>query len=173
MKEWWHEQAQSAYLIAVGLLLLAASWGAVLKQSGAAAASLAVLAGGALIVAPFASRIHGTLKVGPVEMTLRERVAAAARTAPVESLHGVLPLLESGDVAVEQVPLSPALVGHKLTDPDASFIRQELKVSVIAAQLPGETRWHAGGEISDLTLPEGTILLVAGPRNALQRLHER
>jgi hypothetical protein len=171
-RRWLLANGDSVYLTIAGLLLLADSWGAILKRSDPAAASLAILAGGAFLIAPFANRLHGTLRVGPVEMHLRARVIAAVKGASRESLEGVLPLLESGDVTVERVSLPPSLAGHALTEPELAFIRKDLKLSVIAVQMPGEHRWRAGGEISDEMLPLGSTLLIAGPPDALMRFQQ-
>jgi len=98
LARWFLLYGDTVYLTAAGLLLLAASWGAISKGSDAAAASFAVLSGGALLVAPFASRLHGVLRIGPIGMSLREKVIVAAAVAPSRSLEGVLPLLVSNDI---------------------------------------------------------------------------
>jgi hypothetical protein len=157
------------YLVVVGLLLLAAAWVAIVKDSAAAAAALAVLAGGALIVAPFSPYLEGRLKIGAVELTLRQRVIEAVKTAPLDEVEGVLPILESEAVGVRQFPVPSAFEGKSLTGDELSFLRQERKLSVIAIRPPAESHWLAGGEISDMPIRAGATLLVAGPRAALER----
>lgn len=163
----------SAYFVLVGIALVSTSVVVAAKGKDATGASLAVFGGGALIIAPFAGRLEGTLRLGPLEMTLRERAIAAVRRAPAEAVRGILPLLESEDVGVEQVSLPDALSGVSFTDPRLAFLRPELKLMVIAVRLSGEERWRAGGEVSDLVLPRGTELLVAGPRRSLREVRKR
>src|SRR5437660_2878198 len=134
VRRWLQRNAESAYLFIVGLLLLLACWGAVAKGDGAASATLALLGGGALVVAPFATRLQGTLKIGAVEMTLRQRVVGIAARASVETLEGVLPLIEGQDVVVRLVRLPAGLAGHALTDPELGFIRKELQLRVVAVR---------------------------------------
>lgn len=136
-----------------------------------AAVVLTTIGGGALLIAPFASRLTGALKVGPVELNLRERAMAAVTAAPVESVNAILPLLESKSMGVEQVVMPSG--GLKLTSESLGFMRRELKVQVIGVRPPGQSDWLTGGEISDLELPAGTLLLVAGPRESLPELRKR
>lgn len=168
----WSGRGITVYLLGVGLLFLVAAWVAIVKDSQAAAASFAVLAGGALIVAPFSPYLEGRLRIGAVELTLRQRAIDAVKTAPVEEVEGILPILESEAVGVRQFPLPRAFEEKSLTSDDLSFLRQELKLSVIAVRPPGESQWLAGGEISEMLLRPGSTLLVAGPRAALQRFRE-
>lgn len=170
-KAWIAKNATSLLLALVGLTLLQLMLQVVRGGSDGAAAVLAIIGGGALLIAPFGSRLTGALKIGPVELTLRERAVAAVTSAPVEYVNGILPLLESKTIGVEQVVMSTG--GLKLTSAPLSFIRQELKVQVIGIRPPGEGDWLSGGDISDLELPAGTLLLAAGPRESLPELRKR
>lgn len=172
-RSWWLTHWQTLYLGAVGLLLVWVSLIAMQRDSEAAAASFALLAGGALIVAPFAPQIEGTLRIGAVELTLRRRAIEAVKQAPIDSVEGVLPLLESDDIGVEQVPVPRQFVGKALTSPDLAYLRPDLKLSVIAVRRRGESGWRAGGSISDELLEEGSVMLVAGPRDALRQFREQ
>jgi proteasome lid subunit RPN8/RPN11 len=156
------------YFISAGMALLALTWGGIVKGSDAAAASLAILGGGALILAPFAPHIEGTLKMGALEMSIRQRLIGAAVKTSEDNLEGVLALLESEDIGVEQISLPSGYTGKTLTSPELQHVRQDLKLSVIAIRRPGEPLWVAGGQISDEPLPDGTTLLVAGPPESLR-----
>lgn len=170
-KTWFARNATSLLLALVGLALLQLMLEVIGSGSDGAAAVLATIGGGALLIAPFASRLTGVLKIGPVELNLRERAMAAVATAPVETVNGILPLLESKRMGIEQVVMAPG--GLKLTSESLGFIRRELKVQVIGVKPPGESDWRSGGDISDLELPAGTLLLVAGPRESLPELRRR
>jgi hypothetical protein len=167
-RRWFREHWELAYLVIAGAVILWLGWGAIVRGDQAASAVLALIGGGALVVAPFAHRLQGRLRIGGIEMNLRERVVEEALGASPEVLKGVLPLLESKDVAIRVVPLPDRMADRALTE--LEFVRKELKVSVIAARLPTENQWRAGGQISDISLPRGTELLVAGPPDSIQAL---
>lgn len=171
LQAWIAKNATSLLLALVGLTLLQLMLQVARDGSDGAAAVLATVGGGALLIAPFGSRLAGALKIGPVELNLRERAMAAVAAAPVEFVNGILPLLESKRVGVEQVVMPQG--GLNLTSPSLGFMRQDLKVEVVAVRPPGQSDWLAGGEISDLDLPAGSLLLVAGPRDALPELRKR
>lgn len=170
-KAWITRNATSLLLALVGLTLLQLMLEVGQDGNEGAAAALATIGGGALLIAPFGSRLAGALKVGPVELNLRERAIAAVAAAPVEFVNGILPLLESKRIGAEQVVMPQG--GLNLTSPSLGFIRQDLKVEVVGVRPPGQSDWLTGGEISDLELPAGTLLLVAGPREALPELRRR
>jgi hypothetical protein len=155
------------YSVLVGLALLALGWGAILKNAAPAATTAFILGGGSLLIAPFVSRLEGRLKIGPVELTLRQQVIKAVESANEESLEGVLPLLTSGEVSVVRLRLPGRFAERRLIDPELSFLRQRLHVSVLGVLQPGEEGWRAGGAISDLQLHEGAELLVAGAPDTL------
>jgi hypothetical protein len=170
-KAWIARNATSLLLALVGLILLQLMLEVIRGGSDGAAAALATIGGGALLIAPFGSRLAGALKIGPVELNLRERAMAAVAAAPVEFVNGILPLLESKRIGVEQVVMPRG--GLNLTSPSLGFMRQDLKVEVVGVRTPGQSDWLTGGEISDLELPAGSVLLVAGPREALPELRRR
>jgi hypothetical protein len=163
------EKRITVYLVVVGLLLLGAAWLAVLEDSDAPAATLSLLGAGALVLAPFVTLLEGRIKIGPVEMRLRERLVEAAIDADQLVLQGVLTFLESDEISVELRDLPPELSGHRLTDPEFAHMRPDMHLQVIAVKLPGENRWRGGGEMADLILPEGSKLLIVGPRGSLRR----
>jgi hypothetical protein len=156
------------YLALVGAVLVAVAVTLALTGKEATAASLAVFGGGALVVAPFAARLRGALKIGPVEMNLQEQAVRAVRSAPPDTLEGVLPLLEGEGVSVARLDLPDDLAHSSLTSGAFKFLRPNLHISVIAVRIPGEAGWRAGGGISDLPLPPGTELLVTGPPASLE-----
>jgi hypothetical protein len=158
------------YIAVVGLALLSIGWGAILKNAVPAATTAFLLGGGSLVVAPFVSRLEGRLRIGPVELTLRQQVIKAVQSANEESLEGVLPLLTSEEVSVARLRAPGRFAGRRLVDPELSFLRQRLNVSVLGVRQPGEERWRAGGAISDLQLREGAVLLVAGHPDTLSYL---
>jgi hypothetical protein len=158
------------YIALVGLVLLGLGWGAILEDAVPAATAAFILGGGALVVAPFVSRLEGRLRIGPVELTLRQQVIRAAESADEESLQGVLPLLTSDEVSVVRIRVPRRFVGRRLVDSELSFLRQRLNVSVLGVLQPGSERWRAGGEISDLELDENAELLVAGHPDTLSYL---
>ncbi|MDP9225399.1 MAG: hypothetical protein M3P18_16455, partial [Actinomycetota bacterium] len=158
------------YTAVAGLILLGLGWLAVERSSAAAAATLFVLGGGALITAPFVSRLEGTLRIGPVELTLRQQVLTAVRHASDDSLEGVLPLLTSDDVSVATLRVPDRFEGLRLTDDELGFLRKKLNVSVLGIMRPGAERWRAGGEASELELHGDDQLLVAGHPDVLSYL---
>jgi hypothetical protein len=161
------EKRITIYLVVVGVLLLAAAWVAILEDSEAPAATLSLLGAGALVLAPFVSLLEGRIRVGPVEMKLRERLVEAAIDADEAILRGVLTFLQSEEVSVGIRDLPRGLAGHKLTDSELAFVRTKLNLQAVAARLPGEDRWRGGGQLSDLLLPAGTKLLLVGPRDSI------
>ncbi len=158
------------YFVLIGGLMLWTMWEAILKGSDAAAAALAVLGGGALIIAPFGGRLEGDVAIGVVKMSLRRRISRATQTAKTSELEGVLALLESDDVDIAPVELPSRFADSSLTSPELQFLRQELHLSAIAVRFGAEQRWTAGGQISDQSLPPGSVLLLAGPRKQLEQL---
>jgi hypothetical protein len=167
-QNWFRRYWDVAYLVVAGGAILLVGWGAIVRGAQAASAALALIGGGALVVAPFAHRLQGRLRIGGVEMNLQQRVVEEALGASPEALKGVLPLLESREVATRVVPLPDRMADHALTE--LEFVRKELQVSVIAVRLPTENHWRAGGQVSDLRLSRGTELLVAGPPDSIQAL---
>lgn len=99
---WIARNAASLLLALVGLTLLQLMLEATRDGSDGAAAVLATIGGGALLIAPFGSRLAGALKIGPVELNLRERAIAAVAAAPVEFVNGILPLLERKRIGVDR-----------------------------------------------------------------------
>jgi hypothetical protein len=170
-KAWFVKNATSLLLALVGLTVLQLMLEVARDGSDGAAVVLATIGGGALLIAPFGSRLAGVLKIGPVELNLRERAMAAVAAAPAELVNGILPLLESRRIGVEQVVMPHG--GLTLTSPSLGFMRQDLKVAVVGVRPPGQSEWLTGGEIADLELPAGSLLLVAGPRDALPELRKR
>lgn len=160
------------YLTFVGIALLAMSW-AVRSDSEAPAAAFATIGAGALLMAPFASRIYGNLRIGPIEMNLRERATVAIDSAPIEIVNAVVPLLEDPELAAEIVTLPARLEGHSLTAPELTFVRKELNVQVVGVRPPTSARWLAGGEVSEVELPRNAALLAVGSRTSLRELRER
>jgi hypothetical protein len=161
------------FLTVVGVLLLVLSWKVVALGSDATGASIAIMGGGALLAAPFASRLEGSFKVGAIELNIRKQALETVSTAPLQYVDGILPLLESEAVAVERMTLPREYADQTLTSAKLSFIRKEFNAQIIAARIPGDTDWHAGGQLSEMVLPAGTILLAVGPRESLRRLRGR
>jgi hypothetical protein len=158
------------YTVVVGLALLGLGWGAILKDAVPAASTAFILGGGSLLIAPFVSRLEGRLRIGPVELTLRQQVIKAVQSANEGSLEGILPLLTSDEVSVARLRVPRRFAGRRLVDPELSFLRQKLNVSVLAIRQPGDEGWRAGGAISELELRDGAELLVAGHPDTLSYL---
>lgn len=161
------------YFFVVGVLLSAMSWVVVESEGGAAAAAFATLGAGSLLIAPFATRIYGNLRVGPIEMNLRDRATFAVGSAPIEIVNAVLPLLENPELAVEIVAFPARLEGCTLTAPELAFMRKELNVQVIGVRLPTSPGWLAGGGVSEVELPRDAALLMVGSRRSLGELRHR
>ena len=88
----------------------------------------------------------------------------AAKEAPDSVLEAVIPLLRE-DVASDVIEVGPSFDGKRLTDPELSWLRQDLKVTVFAVNRPGDgERWTGGGRVSELPLPTGSRLAVLGER---------
>jgi hypothetical protein len=158
------------YAIAVGAALLVIGWIASDQGNTAGATVLFTLGGGMVIAAPFFSRLEGTFRIGPLELTLQKQVMRAVQSADDESLEGLLPLVSRDDLTVRKLKLPTRFHGHRLVDPELSFIRKKLKLSVIAVRLPEADRWRAGGQISELELTKDSELLVAGHPDSLAYL---
>ena len=152
-----------------GILLLL-GWLVVKEGASSAAAVLFLLGGGALVAAPLVSRLEGDLRIGPLQLTLRQQVINAAREASEESLEGVLPLLATEDVSVTRLRVPARFEGKRLIDPDLSFLRQKLNVTVLGILFPEEQHWRAGGVVSELPWREGAEVLVAGHPHTLAYL---
>ncbi len=155
-------------VVAAGSLLLL-GWLVVKEGAAPAAAVLFVLGSGALITAPFAPRLEGALRIGPLQLTLRQQVINAAQKASEESLEGVLPLLTSDDVSVTRLRVPSRFDGMRLTV-ELQFLRQKLNVSVLGILMPGEDQWMAGGGVSELAWREAAEVLVAGHPDTLAYL---
>lgn len=158
------------YTAVAGLLLLGLGWLALQEAGAPAATVLFILGGGALVTVPFVSRLEGTLRIGPVEMTIRQMVIKAAGSASEDSLAGVLPLLTGEDIAVTRLQVPSRFEGRRLVDDELAFLRKKLNVSVLGVLPPNEERWRAGGAVSELELREGAELLVAGHPDTLAYL---
>jgi hypothetical protein len=158
------------YTALAGLLLLGLGWFVVNEANTPAATVLFVLGGGALVTAPFVARLEGTLRIGPVQLTVRQQVIKAVKSATEDSLAGVLPLLTSEDISVSRSSVPSRFEGHRLVDDELAFLRQKLNVSVLGVLLPGEERWRAGGAVSELELQKGAQMLVAGHPDTLAYL---
>ena len=86
----------------------------------------------------------------------------AVKDAPDRALEAVTPLLRE-DVASDVFEVGKSSDGKRLLDPELSWIRRELNVTVIAINRPGDgEKWTGGGRISDMPLPAGTRLAVLG-----------
>src|SRR6476659_5420623 len=90
------------YGFLIGALLLVLGWLASDQGNLAGATVLFTLGGGFVIAAPFLSRLEGTLRIGPVELTLERKVIRAVRSADEESLEGLLPLVSRDDLTVRK-----------------------------------------------------------------------
>jgi hypothetical protein len=150
------ETAAAVGLVVLGVLLLAISGTANRWEH------LVVRVLGVSLDASLAMKEHGP------------EFAEAARNAPDSALEAVIPLLRQ-DVASDVLEVAGVHADKRLIDPELSWLRQELNVTVFAVHRPGDNdRWSAGGAISTLSLPEGTRLAVLGDRadieNARQRL---
>lgn len=159
------------YMAVVSLILLGLGLFAVEETNTPAATILFTLGGGALVAVPFLSRLEGTLRIGPLELTLRRQVINAAETASEDSLEGVLPLLASDDFRIAKIRLPDRFSGRRLVDPELAFLRKKLKLSVVGERSPGDNRWLAGGSISERELTPEIELLVAGHPDTLSYLH--
>jgi hypothetical protein len=158
------------YGIAVGAVLLWLGWVANDHANVAGATVLFTFGGGALIVAPFLTRLEGTFRIGPLELTLEKKVIRAVQRADEESLEALLPLVSREDLDVRKLKLPPRFQGHKLTDPELGFLRKTLNVSVVAIHPPDRDEWVAGGAVSELRLGRNMELLVAGHPDTLSYL---
>jgi hypothetical protein len=158
------------YGVVVGAVLLVVGWIANDQGNVAGATVLFTLGGGFVVAAPFLSRLEGTLRIGPLELTLERQVIKAVQLADDESLEGLLPLVSRDDLTVRKLKLPKRFHGHRLVDPEMSFLRQKLKVSVIAVRSPETDQWLAGGLISELELTKDSDLLLAGHPDALAYL---
>lgn len=96
----------------------------------------------------------------------------AAKSAPESAFEAVLPLLRD-DVASDVIELGPTYAGARLVDPELSWLRPELNVTVIAIQRPGDVAWSGGGRISTTPLTAGTRLAVFGERPDIAAAAER
>jgi hypothetical protein len=170
---WARRNAAGIYLFFVGGLLLLGTWKALDLDGEVAAASLAILGGGALVIAPFAPYLEGTLKIGVVQMGLRSRMARAAVTASDETLQAVVTLLETDEIGVEIFEVPAEMDGEELTSPKLAFVRRDLNLSVVAIRLPGQKSWISGGQVSETVLRTGAFCLIAGPRDSLTKLRDR
>jgi hypothetical protein len=88
----------------------------------------------------------------------------AAKDAPDGVLESVIPLLRQ-DVASDVLEVGQAFHEKRLVDPELTWLRQDLNVTVFAIQRPGDGEaWVGGGQISAMSLPMGTRLAVLGDR---------
>jgi hypothetical protein len=154
------------YVAAVGLLLLVVGL-ATVDEDGPAAGVLFLLGGGAMITAAFVSRIEGSLRIGPLHLTLKEQVIKAASAADERTLEGVLPLLTSNNVSITTVSVPSRFDGTRLIDEELSFLRKQLNVTVLGVQPSGQNEWVAGGVVSEHRLQSGDKLLLAGHPDVL------
>jgi hypothetical protein len=173
-QSWLERNGESIGFVLVGFTVLAIGlW--LVEDDNPARGVLDIMGVAALILAPIASRLEGPLIFGPrgVQATLAKRhgrqVLLAAAEAPDEVLAATLPLLRV-DFASRILVLPPQYAGFRLIDPGLAFIRQKFKVTVFAILLPFESKWRAGGAISENTLPSGTQLLVCGKPGAVAQL---
>jgi hypothetical protein len=157
------------YMALVGLVLLVLGL-ATVGDADTSGAVLFVLGGGALITATFVSRLEGTFRIGPLQLTLREQVMKATRAADERTLAGILPLLTSEDVSITTLALPGRFEGLSLIDEGLAFLRKQLNVSVIGVLPNGQERWVAGGAVSELQLHEADQILVAGHPDTLSYL---
>ena len=101
-----------------------------------------------------------------------EFVAAAVK-APDTTLAAVIPLLRQ-DAASSVLELPAHLGGRRLRDPELSWVRQELNVTVFAIQRPADGQaWCGGGRISEMVLPATTKLAVVGDKSDIGVVRER
>lgn len=166
MKREWtslcREHAAGIYAALVGVGLLGLGWLALLRDAAPVATPVMTLGGALLAVAPLISRVEGTLRIGPVELTLRRRVLEAIKTVDDATLEALHPLVTRPDISITKFNLPARFGGRRLVDEELQFLRQKLNVSILGVLRPDEKKWRAGGAISELDLPAGTQLLAAG-----------
>jgi hypothetical protein len=142
-------------LIVLGVLLFALA-GMADRWKG-----LAVHALGVSLDAKLAEKAHG------------DEFKDAAEDAPDSVLEAVIPLLRQ-DVGSDVLTVGETFDAKRLIDPELTWLRQELNVTVFALQRPGDgDQWIGGGQISTMALPQGTRLAVLGERADIEMARDR
>jgi hypothetical protein len=100
------------------------------------------------------------------------RVVVAAARAPRNALDSVVPMLRA-EVASAVVELPPAYADERLTGPALGWIRGEFDVMAFAVRRPGDSKWAAGGKVSNLPLPATTELALVGEQADIEIVRSR
>jgi hypothetical protein len=179
----WANPDRSGTFFAASAGVFAGVAGIVLLATGDSAAGAALLLVGVFLwaLAGTTDRWEGLafkLLGNSLEAKLSKKphgdeFADAAKDAPDSALEAVIPLLRE-DVASDVIEVGQALDGKRLIDPELSWLRQELKVTVFAINRPGDgEKWTGGGRISDMPLPAGTKLAVLGEQSDVASAGQR
>lgn len=173
------ERIEGRWLLFVGLLAVVIGIGAFFRATTAGAELITL----GVVIAALGAVIDRTKKVkltaSGFEADLSDRphgaqFARAAAQASDDALESMIPLLcDDFDVATMTVELPAAYDGETLIGPKLQWLRREMNVLVFAVKRPTDPHWRGGGRISEMRLPVGTSLAVAGDEAALNAMKPR